>query len=1143
MADYSKIRAAFDDNAQAVVLFETVLEGGKPADLVICYANPPAAKLWDTVPGDMVGRTLHEVGRDLDGRLLDVHQELLINGRPRTVYDYSTARDRHLRFDCFYYDPDLTGCRISDADLEPGATFTPAMKSEDRPMTDLEKAVSAITKTFAVYENESYNLDNENDYICFSDIKTWEIIGISTSSQSTALSLFGKDYEGKKCYETTEGRSEPCESCTNESLSRDRFHVWQSHNEALGKDYLHRTKMVKWDGRFIRMDLAQDITDDKRKAAILTETIEGMSLWTECITLLSEETPFEDAIKMVIETLGNFFEASSGALVLYGSVIYAAGWAADGAYHIPPMFARPTGAALDEWAALMKQNAHTLISDAADPRIPRLLREHFRDWGIKSTQLNPVFIGDQLRGVICLNNVARNKGQAFLVDMVAQSVAHALRQNELQDHMTHLRFRDLLTGHLNFDGFKYAAEKLIKGNPHKRYSLWYSDVRRFKYLNDMFGYEVGDRFLQFWSAFISGSDRPGEAFCRVAADNFVALRFYDTLDDLYQRFNWVNAMLEEYPGLEGKNFRPELVTGIYLLDEEDMRSPDINKMLDKANIAQTSVKGLSGKQMAVYDDSIKDQQLRELEISQHLEEGLDNGEFFIVVQPQYRFTTNEVIGAEALVRWNHPTLGSISPKEFIPLLEKTGLISKVDLFVWEEACRFIRRMLDSEASLPVVPLSVNISRTDIYLPGLADILSGLVAQYDIPASLLNLEITESAYIDSSEQLIAAVEELRNRGFTVEMDDFGSGYSSLNTLKEVPVDVLKLDMQFLVIDDSKNERGGSILSSIIRMAHWINLPVIAEGVETREQAEYLKSLGCSMMQGYYFAEPMPLDQFEQLLACAKKGEMMPPDFRDDILSAAEFLNTGGATSFLFSNCIGGGCLIELTGADFEALLLNDQFYEVMGISRETGDSHRTHMVGLYREEDRRRVIDGLAEAAKEGTSVIYARPIRDDGEARWVRSANRYLASRDGKHMIFSLVEDVTDSYLSEEKIADAEDRFKGFETLMSGGFYRYAPDGDGSFDFVSDGLMKTLGYTRECFEERFRNRVVELIYPEDRERVLQAVAEDVGVDALRFLDFRVETSSGGLIHVQVERCVVVDRHNRRWCYGHVVEVPEPETLR
>ncbi|MGI6104689.1 MAG: EAL domain-containing protein [Raoultibacter sp.] len=605
--------------------------------------------------------------------------------------------------------------------------------------------------------------------------------------------------------------------------------------------------------------------------------------------------------------------------------------------------------------------------------------------------------------------------------MIIRSIALSFHQLELQNYANKLRYSDSLTGCLNFEGFRNVAEELIRERPNNTYTLWYSDVRRFKFINDMFGYKTGDEFLCYWAQSLANSLKDGDSFCRVSADNFCALIAIEDGVDLTLEFEKMSDQLKAYEGLKDKHFIPELVTGVYELEEADMAAPDINAIMNKANIAQKSVKSLSGSRMAVYDESMKQKQLRELEISQHLEAGLANGEFYIVVQPQYKYTTKEIVGAEALVRWRHSELGNVSPGEFIPLLEKAGLVTELDKFVWEEACKLIRHMLDSGLRENFVPISVNLSRIDLYVPHLADYIFDLVAKYDLTPEHLKLEITESAYTSDSKQLIEVVKDLQQRGFTVEMDDFGSGYSSLNILKDVPVDVLKLDMRFLVVDDKNSKRGSSILSSVIRMAHWINLPVIAEGVETKEQAEYLESLGCYMMQGYYFARPMMVNEFEELMGRAEAGTLFFGERQSDNLSAAEFLATNGSTSYLFNNCIGGGCLFEYDGHNLEALLINDAFYSSIGMSRTELDNYRTHMLDIFIEEDKASLLDSFEEAIKKNSSTVYARVLQGaDKSIRWLRGTNHFLASREGKHMMFALIEDVTEQRRSEMRLYEIE---------------------------------------------------------------------------------------------------------------------------
>ena len=231
----------------------------------------------------------------------------------------------------------------------------------------------------------------------------------------------------------------------------------------------------------------------------------------------------------------------------------------------------------------------------------------------------------------------------------------------------------------------------------------------------------------------------------------------------------------------------------------------------------------------------------------------------LFLQPKCNIRTGKIVGAEALARWRHPERGIVAPGEFIPLIERNGLVRSLDLRVWEKTAAWIRGLIDE--GVQPVPVSVNVSRADIYLVDVAAELHALVERYGIEPSLIEVEITESAYSERPDRIVAAFDELAERGFTVLMDDFGSGYSSLNMLKDINVDVLKIDMRFLDRDDRRSK---DIMESVIRMARWLDLPVIAEGVETREQVNFLLDVGCSYAQGYYYARPMEAAAFEALL---------------------------------------------------------------------------------------------------------------------------------------------------------------------------------------------------------------------------------------------------------------------------------------
>jgi diguanylate cyclase (GGDEF)-like protein len=280
-------------------------------------------------------------------------------------------------------------------------------------------------------------------------------------------------------------------------------------------------------------------------------------------------------------------------------------------------------------------------------------------------------------------------------------------------------------------------------------------------------------------------------------------------------------------------------------------------MCYRALLAAQSIKGQYGKTYAFYDSDSRNRLIKNQSITDSMELALREGQFHVYLQPKYRVRDNILAGAEALVRWIHPRWGFLSPAEFIPIFEGNGFITTLDQFVWDKTCSILKQW--DEKGFTQISASVNVSRADIYNVDLPDILRKTVERHGLPTSRLHLEITESAYTENPAQLIATVESLRGMGFIVEMDDFGSGYSSLNMLNELPIDILKLDMKFVQSEMVKPESQG-IMQFIIGLARWLNLEVVAEGVETQAQAGRLKEIGCDYVQGYYFSKPVPADEF-------------------------------------------------------------------------------------------------------------------------------------------------------------------------------------------------------------------------------------------------------------------------------------------
>lgn len=413
---------------------------------------------------------------------------------------------------------------------------------------------------------------------------------------------------------------------------------------------------------------------------------------------------------------------------------------------------------------------------------------------------------------------------------------------------------DSLTGGYNSNGFFSRVTEWIDKNPGKKYRMYRYDLDRFKDINGVYGHELANKLLRDIAEYMKKYDNENSFSAHLNADHFA--RF--CADEVMPVQTCYDNFIECF-----KNYNLSIpITmhmGVYDLYEED-KNP--STMAYKALLALQEIKNDVDKKIAFYEHGMMLKETERLKLLNEIDKAIENENFEVWFQPQVDYDKKIFFGAEALVRWRHPERGIIPPAEFIPLLEKSSYISKVDRYVIEKTCKLLREWLNVSPSQKI-QISVNLSRQDVLTPDFLPDIERTVALYGIPHELLHFEITESAYIKKADVLNSAVSKLRKHGFSIELDDFGAGYSSLNTLKDMEVDKVKLDMKFL--SRSKNaEKGEIIISAIIDMAHRLGLPVIAEGVETKAQADMLLSFGCKQMQGYYFSKPVPANDFENLV---------------------------------------------------------------------------------------------------------------------------------------------------------------------------------------------------------------------------------------------------------------------------------------
>ena len=412
---------------------------------------------------------------------------------------------------------------------------------------------------------------------------------------------------------------------------------------------------------------------------------------------------------------------------------------------------------------------------------------------------------------------------------------------------------DRLTGLYSKEFFYQRVRETLRQNSGQNYYLICSDIVNFKLINDVFGVAAGDRLLCGIADMYRRYVGEGGICGHLDADRFACLLEFD---DVFTEQMFISANEEINRLQNAKNVAVKW--GIYSVGNQNVT---VEQMCDRALLAARSIKEQYGVYYAAYDDKLRDELLRQQAIIDSMETALKEGQFLVYLQPKYRIWDETLAGAEALVRWKHPEWGFQSPAEFIPLFEKNGFITKLDQFVWDKTCFYLRKW--DEEGYPPIPVSVNVSRADIYHADIADIMMRTVTKYGLTPSRLHLEITESAYTEDPGQIIETVRHLRELGFVIEMDDFGSGYSSLNMLNQMPIDILKLDMQFVQSETAKPMDQG-ILQLIMELARRMHLSVVAEGVETKTQLDRLSETGCEYVQGYYFARPMPEGEFETLM---------------------------------------------------------------------------------------------------------------------------------------------------------------------------------------------------------------------------------------------------------------------------------------
>lgn len=711
------------------------------------------------------------------------------------------------------------------------------------------------------------------------------------------------------------------------------------------------------------------------------------------------------------------------------------------------------------------------------------------------------------------------------------SIIH-LRENAT---MLNLFQKDRTTGLLSKEYFCQQAEKILRSNPDKTYDIICSDVENFKLINDAFGMQGGNKVLKTMGGICQKStDTLGGICSRFHADQFVSMIEHTEgySDELYEA---LTAETREKCGISNIVIK----WGIYQTGD---RKISVEQMCDWALQGARSIKGQYGRYYAFYDDKLRSEMLRDQAILDCMEEALEQGQFQVKLQPKYKAAGGLFTDAEALVRWCHPEWGMQSPAVFIPLFERNGFITKLDQYVWEKVCQLMQQW-DKEGLEPV-NISINVSRADVYNVNLVDTLLDLVKRYNIAPKRLHLEITESVYTESPEDIIQNVTRLREKGFVVEMDDFGSGYSSLNMLNRMPMDILKLDMQFIRTEMEMPESRRT-LRYIIGLAHWLNLSVVAEGVETKEQLEHLRNLGCDYIQGYYLAKPMDPADFEELF----RQQIPEQEKKDQTFQLIGEKKEKKGILLLVDNREEKRQQLEKLFEDSYELVTAVNETEVLWNIEGFGNRISAFLISMaaVRERDNSvwKSIQREKKVWKTPVLVMGDENEHTEEEALEMGADDFVFDTRLGKSFRLRVEkmlrrERADETYLNNKA---RENQFKEqqefLNTTLPGGMIGGYREKGCPVYFVNQSMLNYLGYeSREEFIGDLNGLLENGIHPEDRERAEHQVEEGLNKQGRYSTDYRMKKKDGTYIWIHDTGCCIETEDGREGRMAVCMDITE-----
>lgn len=671
----------------------------------------------------------------------------------------------------------------------------------------------------------------------------------------------------------------------------------------------------------------------------------------------------------------------------------------------------------------------------------------------------------------------------------------------------HTLKRNPLTG-LVYENDFYAACELNLSDIRTNWLMLAIDLKHFKLFNEWYGRDAGDHVLAAVGKELSQIAETHDGVAGYfGGDDFALLvpaGYFDT-DDLLERIH--NIVISNGASI---GFLPAIGASY------SYGNTSAYTLYDQASLAAQEAKNDNMASVKFFSQAMVRRQEEDYRLISDFKAALENGEITFYLQPQCRSLNGRIVGAEALTRWIKPDGRSVPPISFISTLERYSFIADLDKYIWEEVCKWIRKIQD--AGLPVIPVSVNISPVDIFTMDVPEFFGKLVDRYQIPVSSVKIEITESAYGEESEKVRSTVQEFRNMGFVVLMDDFGSGFSSLNMLRELNVDIIKLDAYFLRLEKNNERKGMHIIESVVNMAKTMAMPVIVEGVETKEQREYLMGLGIRYIQGYYFYKPMPPPELEALISDADNVDLSGFVFKaNEEFKIREFLNDTVYSDSMLNNIIGPAAIYAQHGEDIDIIRFNQQFYQTVNAQ---DFSQRLLSIQKYMPEaEVRELIHTVNRAYDDrlnGAGGVFTFTNIDGSAARFL--IHFYYLNEDGEMRRFygsvRNVTEITNLHRHMELLSRFTSRTVIFLLYREGKYF---------FEVTAHGLAAAMGISKQQLEEELNNEeFYKRLIPLGESvlwKIAQRCAESRESDSARF---RMEGADGAKLDLIVDADYVDD---------------------